>query len=95
MAKRSNNLYFVLVLLLGGFLSAMTETIMNNSLTTIVDELYVTETTAQWLSTGYIMVVGIMMSISVYFFKTFFLTSIISNSTCYFFARDNCGCHRP
>lgn len=73
MAKRSNNLYFVLVLLLGGFLSAMTETIMNNSLTTIMDELYVTETTAQWLSTRYIMVVGIMMPISVYFLKRFSL----------------------
>ena len=69
MAKRSNNLYFILVLLLGGFLSAMTETIMNNSLTTIMDELYVTETTAQWLSTGCIMVVEIMMPISVYFLK--------------------------
>lgn len=76
MAKRSNNLYFILVLLLGGFLSAMTETIMNNSLTTIMDELYVTETTAQWLSTGYIMVVGIMMPISVYFLKRFSLRQL-------------------
>lgn len=84
MAKRSNNLYFILVLLLGGFLSAMTETIMNNSLTTIMDELYVTETTAQWLSTGYIMVVGIMMPISVYFLKRFSLRQLFPTALAIF-----------
>lgn len=84
MAKRTNNLYFILVLLLGGFLSAMTETIMNNSLTTIMDELYVTETTAQWLSTGYIMVVGIMMPISVYFLKRFSLRQLFPTALAIF-----------
>lgn len=62
---------FIITILLGGFLSAMTETIMNNALSTIMNELRVSETTAQWLSTGYIMVVGIMMPISVYFIHRF------------------------
>lgn len=85
MAKKKNsNAIFIVVVLLGGFLSAMTETIMNNSLTTIMNELHVTETTAQWLSTGYIMVVGIMMPVAVYLIHRFALRRLFPTAIAIF-----------
>lgn len=71
----------VLSILLGGFLSSLTETILNNALPTIMKELYVSQSTAQWLSTGYILIVGIMMPTAAYFITRFklrplFLTTL-------------------
>lgn len=82
--QKENNLVFIIVLLLGGFLSSMTETIMNNSLTTIMRELHVTEATAQWLSTGYIMVVGIMMPVAVYLIHRFTLRQLFPTAVLIF-----------
>lgn len=71
----------VLSILLGGFLSSLTETILNNALPTIMKELFVSQSTAQWLSTGYILIVGIMMPTAAYFITRFklrplFLTTL-------------------
>lgn len=61
----------VFSILLGGFLSSLTETILNNALPTIMRELTIDQSTAQWLSTGYILIVGIMMPTAAYFITRF------------------------
>ncbi|WP_024747791.1 MDR family MFS transporter [Levilactobacillus namurensis] len=71
----------VFAILLGGFLSSLTETILNNALPTIMRELQVDQSTSQWLSTGYILIVGVMMPTAAYFISRFrlrplFLTTL-------------------
>ncbi|MFC6179972.1 MDR family MFS transporter [Lactiplantibacillus daowaiensis] len=61
----------VIIMLLGAFLTLLTETFLNNALPTIMKELSVSQATAQWLSTGYLMVAGLMIPISAWVFKRF------------------------
>lgn len=61
----------VIMMLLGAFLTLLTETFLNNALPTIMKELSVSQATAQWLSTGYLMVAGLMIPISAWVFKRF------------------------
>lgn len=67
---------FIATVLLGAFLSSLTETIMNNALPTIMHAFDITQSTAQWLSTGYILVVGIMMPLTAYFMDRFKLRQL-------------------
>ncbi|KRL82825.1 MDR family MFS transporter [Lactobacillus ultunensis] len=71
----------VFTILLGGFLSTLTETILNNALPTIMQAFNISQSVSQWLSTGYILVVGIMMPTAAYFFnrvplRTLFITTL-------------------
>lgn len=59
------------ILLFGGFLSLFNETILNVALSSIMSEMHVTATTVQWLSTGYVLVVAIMVPISAFLIHTF------------------------
>lgn len=59
------------VLLFGGFLSLFNETILNVALSDIMSEMHVTATTVQWLSTGYVLVVAIMVPVSAFLIHTF------------------------
>ena len=59
------------ILLFGGFLSLFNETILNVALAAIMSEMHVTATTVQWLSTGYVLVVAIMVPISAFLIHTF------------------------
>lgn len=67
---------FIAAVLLGSFVSALTETIMNNVIPTIMRAFSVSQSTAQWLSTGYILVVGIMMPATAYFMNRFELKKL-------------------
>lgn len=58
-------------LLIGGFLTVLTETILNNGLSDIARSLSITTTTAQWLSTGYMLTMGIMVPISAFLLNRF------------------------
>lgn len=49
------------ILLLGAFVSLLAETFLNNALVTIMKVFQVNQTTAQWLSTGYLLIVGTMI----------------------------------
>lgn len=61
----------VTVLLLGGFITSFSETLLNNALPTIMREVHVSQMTAQWLSTGYLLAAGIMMPVAAYFTNRF------------------------
>lgn len=61
----------VIMMLFGAFLALLTETFLNNALPTIMKELSVSQATVQWLSTGYLMVAGLMIPISAWVFKRF------------------------
>lgn len=62
--KKYPRVLLILSVLIGGFMTVLTETLLNNGLPTIARNLHVTTATVQWLSTGYLLVIGIMVPVS-------------------------------
>ena len=58
-------------LLAGAFIALMAETFLNNALPTIMTDFHVSQSTAQWLSTSYLLVVGLMIPVSAWVFSNF------------------------
>ena len=59
------------VLLFGAFVSLLAETFLNNALPTIMATFKVNQVTAQWLTTSYLLVVGLMIPMSAWVFESF------------------------
>lgn len=82
MAQKQENLTRIQIitmmatLLLGSFVTTLAETLLNNGLTMIMEENHVSQATAQWLSTGYMLAAGIVMPMAAYFMHTFSLRKI-------------------
>ena len=68
-SKKRNSM--LAVLLIGAFTMLLTETFFNNALPTIIQTYHVTQATAQWVSTGYQLVAGLMIPISAWVFHRF------------------------
>jgi len=69
--KKYNVKAIMAVLLFGGFLSLFNETILNVAFANIMVSLNVTATTVQWLATGYMLVVGILVPVTAFLIHTF------------------------
>ncbi|MBA1392859.1 MFS transporter, partial [Lactobacillus sp. XV13L] len=61
------------VLLFGAFVALLAETFLNNALPTIMRSFGVSQATAQWLTTSYLLVVGLMIPMSAWIFNSFSL----------------------
>ncbi|MCX8724762.1 MDR family MFS transporter [Lactobacillus sp. B4007] len=61
------------VLLFGAFVALLAETFLNNALPSIMNSFGVSQATAQWLTTAYLLVVGLMIPISAWIFASFSL----------------------
>lgn len=61
----------ITMLFLGGFVLLLSETFMNNALPQVMRDLHVSQAIAQWVSTGYMMVSGLMIPISAWTFRRF------------------------
>lgn len=83
---KTNIKAMMLVLLLGGFLSLFNETILNVALSKMMVEMEVTATTIQWLSTGYVLIVAIMVPISAFLINTFTTKKLYVGAMTFFFA---------
>lgn len=59
------------ILILGAFLSLLNQTILNVALPDLMRQFEVTTTTVQWLSTGFMLVNGIIVPATAYFMKRF------------------------
>ncbi|MFC2947965.1 MDR family MFS transporter [Virgibacillus sediminis] len=59
------------ILMLGAFLGLFGETALNMALSNIMEEFSVTAATAQWLTTGYLLVLAILVPISALLMKWF------------------------
>lgn len=62
--KSYNRGLMVLVLLVGSFVTVLNQTILSTALPSIMDAFDISASTGQWLSTGYLLVNGIMIPIS-------------------------------
>ncbi|WP_416825096.1 DHA2 family efflux MFS transporter permease subunit [Ectobacillus polymachus] len=61
----------LLVLILGMFFSILNQTVINVALPDLMNEFNVSTSTIQWLSTGFMLVNGILVPISAYLIQTF------------------------
>lgn len=57
-------------LLCGSFITAFSETLMNNALPTIMKAMSVDQMTVQWLSTGYMLIAGITMPLAAFLIRS-------------------------
>ncbi len=70
----------VITLLCGSFITAFSETLLNNGLPTIMREVHIDEMTVQWLSTGYMLTAGVIAAFllkSIQLHKLFTITMSI------------------
>jgi len=70
-SKKINVKAIMFVLLFGGFISLFNETILNIALPKLMIEMNVTATTVQWLSTGYMLIVAILVPVTAFLIQTF------------------------
>lgn len=64
------------VLLIGAFVATLNDTLLNVAITPIMNALDVEASTAQWLTTGYLLVVAVLMPVSSYFIQRFTVRQI-------------------
>lgn len=69
--KNYNPIVIAGVLLLGTFIAFLNSTFMNVAIPSIVKELHITIESAQWLSTGYMLVLGIMIPCTAFLIDKF------------------------
>ena len=68
--SKSNRL-IVLVMVLGVFVAILNETLLNVALTPIMNDLGVTPNIAQWLSTGYLLVIAVLIPATAFLIQRF------------------------
>lgn len=66
-----NHSLMVLILLIGAFCAILNQTILSTAFPTLMDTFNIGTSTVQWLTTGFLMVNGIMIPISAYFSNRF------------------------
>ena len=70
-SKKYNVKAIMFVLLFGGFIALFNETILNVALSSLMVEMNVTATTVQWLATGYMLIVAILVPVTAFLIQTF------------------------
>lgn len=67
-------------MLLGSFVTTLAETLMNNGLPDIMKETQVSQMSAQWLNTGYMLVSGMVMPLADFFMHRFPLRRLFTTT---------------
>ncbi len=77
MSKETNSVQkkppygMIAILFIGAFVAILNETLLNVALPSIMEEFNVNATTVQWLSTGYMLINGILIPASAFFIQRF------------------------
>ncbi|WCM14034.1 MFS transporter [Priestia filamentosa] len=74
MSGQSKLILFILIL--GNFLCLISETVMNVALPKIISEFHVPTSSAQWLTTGYMLIIGISVPVSAFLIQRFTLRQL-------------------
>ena len=77
------------ILMLGAFIGLFGETALNMALTNIMEQFSIEASTAQWLTTGYLLTLAILVPISALLMKWFSTRQLVTCWTCYFAARSS------
>ncbi len=70
----------VLIMILGTFLTAFNQTIMSVATPALMKNLEITASTAQWLTTGYMLVNGVLIPITAFLMKRFTTRQLFQSS---------------
>ena len=71
MSEPINKKVLLTVLILGCFLSTLNQTLLNVALSNLMEVFSVSATTVQWISTGFMLVNGVLIPITAYLMKRF------------------------
>jgi EmrB/QacA subfamily drug resistance transporter len=71
MPKKPNNILIAAILLTGAFVTVLNQTLMITAIPPIMQEMNVTANTAQWLTTVFMLVNGIMIPITAFLIEKF------------------------
>jgi MFS transporter, DHA2 family, lincomycin resistance protein len=65
------NFLLILIMILGVFVAILNETLLNVALSKIMSDMRVAPSTVQWLSTGYLLVIGVLIPVTAYLIQRF------------------------
>ncbi|WP_442951552.1 MDR family MFS transporter [Paenibacillus sp. GYB004] len=71
-----SNFIVVLVMILGVFVAILNETLLNVALSKIMADIGVLPSKAQWLTTGYLLVIGVLIPVTAYLIQRFTTRSL-------------------
>jgi EmrB/QacA subfamily drug resistance transporter len=73
--------FMIIIMMIGSFIAILNNSLMNNALPTIMSDFDIKEySTVQWLTTGYMLVLGVLIPTSAYFITKFSNRSIFITS---------------
>lgn len=64
MEKKFNSKAILVTFMIGAFFAILNETLLNIALTELMEVFHVDAPTVQWLATGFMLVMGVLMPIS-------------------------------
>ena len=89
----SNKKILLIVLITGCFLSTLNQTLLNVALSSLMNVFQVTPATVQWLSTGFMLVNGVLVPITAFLMKRFTTRQLFISSMFFlFFGSVLCAC---
>lgn len=80
------NWLIIIVLISGTFLGLISETVMNIAIPNIMADFNVSTSTAQWLTTGYMLVIGVSIPLSAYLMERFTLRQLFFSALIFYAA---------
>lgn len=88
-----NKKILLIVLVTGCFLSTLNQTLLNVALSDLMEIFHVGPTTVQWLSTGFMLVNGVLVPITAFLMKRFTTRQLFISSMIFLFIGSVlCGC---
>ncbi|TDK64303.1 DHA2 family efflux MFS transporter permease subunit [Bacillus salipaludis] len=79
-----SNLLLVIIMILGVFVAILNETLLNVALSKIMNDIGITPSTAQWLSTGYLLMIGVLIPVTAYLIQRFTTRTLFLGAMCLF-----------
>ncbi|AZV43374.1 lincomycin resistance protein LmrB [Peribacillus asahii] len=70
------NFLLVMIMILGVFVAILNETLLNVALPKIMNDFGILPSTAQWLTTGYLLVIGVLIPVTAYLIQRFTTRSL-------------------
>ncbi|CAM4106862.1 DHA2 family efflux MFS transporter permease subunit [Paenibacillus alkaliterrae] len=70
------NFSVIMVMILGVFVAILNETLLNVALSKIMADIGIAPSTAQWLTTGYLLVIGVLIPITAFLMQRFTTRSL-------------------
>lgn len=90
-----DNLLVVMVMILGVFVAILNETLLNVALSKIMGDIGISPSTAQWLTTGYLLVTGVLIPVTAFFIQRFTTRSLFLTAMGLFTAGTFAGAIAP